>query len=503
MSSLNAQTVSNRHEGDLGGKLCSFGEVKPIPVTIVVAPERAHDPAVQHAAWMALNLLCRFDRIVERVTLQCPRDVPLCGRVVPIASRTLDLRSALLAGAEAIGVVPVGKGEPQGQSLSFGAQGRVGYGDPLYVEGNGWCGGISRAFVGTGAMGPPSALPFGPYVAACLAASEVFRSARMRLEQYPAPAAAYYSIWEHRASATPIVAGPREITVELDAVLAGAGAVGCALMHNLWACPEVFGRMVVADNDPAGLDVTNLNRYALFDRASVGCAKATEAARIAADAAVRWEPVDAPFESIVTLPPRVVSAVDRNRARHAIQNRYPARILSGSTLDLRAEVTRCGPPGVGACLRCYNEPEKIAADEELRASLRDAPAERLMELAVTSGVTLDDVREWVSTGRCGLAGERLLPHLRVEGGAGDFAVSFVSVMAGTLLAGELVKDYLPDAASLGESTSRAVFQFFSPLSKRNGAGPYPRHPACPMCSPSSIACEAWARRYSALAPRRP
>lgn len=56
------QTVSNRHEGDLGGKLCSFGEVRPVRASIVIAPERAAEVAVQHAAWMAVNLLCRFDR---------------------------------------------------------------------------------------------------------------------------------------------------------------------------------------------------------------------------------------------------------------------------------------------------------------------------------------------------------------------------------------------------------------------------------------------------------
>jgi hypothetical protein len=261
--------------------------------------------------------------------------------------------------------------------------------------------------------------------------------------------------------------------------------------------------MLIADNDQAGLDVTNINRYILFGRTSVGRAKATEASRIVSDASVLWQPIDAAFESIPRLPPRVVSAVDQNRSRHSIQNRYPTRILSGSTLDLRVEVLRCGPPGTGACLRCYNEPEKIAPDEETRASLRAAPAERVAKLAAASGVTVDDVRDWVATGHCGLAGARLLPHLRTTDGLGDFAVSFVSAMAGTVLAAELVKDYISVSAPLSESAPRALFQFFSPLSKRNGAGPYPRHPECPMCTPSSIACDLWRRRYAALGPTRP
>jgi molybdopterin/thiamine biosynthesis adenylyltransferase len=467
-------------------------------VSIVIAPERAAEPAVQHAAWMAVNILCRFDRIVEQVRLVCPPGVTLRGRVVPLAPRSLDLRAALLAGAESIGVVPAIEGPVDGQVLLFGSVAKSNLAGSLYVEGNGWCGGVSRTFTDPIAFGPASALSFGPYVAACLAAGEIFRKARMRIEEYPSPDAVYYSAWTHRVSPAPVAAGPREVVVALDAALAGAGAVGCAVMHNLWACLGISGSVRVADNDAAGLDVTNLNRYALFGKESVGRAKASEASRIAADADVRWLPTDGSIESLATLPARVVSAVDRNRSRQAIQNRYPARILSGSTMDLRAEILRCGPPGVGACLRCYNEPEKIAPDEELRAALRGASVERLAALAETAGVTLEEAREWVATGRCGLAGERLLPHLRVDPAGGDFAVSFVSVMAGTLLAAEFVKDYLPDQTLLDETAQRAVFQFFSPLSRHNGAAPYPRHPSCPMCAASGIACREWRKRYSAL-----
>lgn len=354
-----------RHEGDLGGKLCSFGEVRPMRVSIVIAPERAAEAAVQHAAWMAVNLLCRFDRIVERVTLVCPPGVTLRGLVVPLAPRPLDLHAALLAGAESIGVVPAIERPVDGQVLLFGSVAKSNLADSLYVEGNGWCGGVSKTFSDPVALGPASAIPFGPYIAACLAASEIFRKARMRIEEYPSPDAVYYSAWSHRVSPTPVAAGPREVVVALDAAIAGVGAVGCAVMHNLWACPGISGAVCVADNDAAGLDVTNLNRYALFGKESVGHAKASEASRIAADADMQWLPTDGPIESLANLPARVISAVDRNRARQAIQNRYPARIFSGSTMDLRAEVLRCGPPGIGACLRCYNEPEKIAPDEDL------------------------------------------------------------------------------------------------------------------------------------------
>ena len=58
-----------------------------------------------------------------------------------------------------------------------------------------------------------------------------------------------------------------------------------------------------------------------------------------------WDPRKARFEDLGITPGILVSAVDTNRGREALQNRYPPRILSASTRDLRAEALRAGPPG--------------------------------------------------------------------------------------------------------------------------------------------------------------
>jgi len=283
--------------------------------------------------------------------------------------------------------------------------------------------------------------------------------------------------------------------VTLDASLIGIGAVGAALIHALWACRHVSGSMVLIDNDPKGLETTNLNRYSLFGTCAIGQPKATAAAEIASDATVRWSAHDVAVESFQLSTARVVSAVDRNSARSAIQFQYPARIFSGSTLDLRAEVLRCGAPGVGACLRCFNEPEKMAPDEVLRSKLKDAGENAIANLAQSAGITIEEAKEWVATGRCGIAGDRLLPLLRREVGEEAFAVAFVSVMAGTMLCAELVKDYLVDAGPLSELQQRAAFQFFSPLARSNRASSFRRDPKCPMCKPDSVACGLWEHRY--------
>jgi len=372
----------------------------------------------------------------------------------------------------------------------------------MYVYGNKWCGGISASPIDPGLLGTRSAMPFGPYVAACLAAGEVFKAARLRPDQYVPPKSAFLSVWDYCTAEAPIIGGPLEVGITVDAALAGVGAVGCAFMHTLWACAGIGGRIVISDNDTKGLDGTNLNRYALFGSGSVGEAKGSEAARIVSDGEIDWVARNEGFETMRSIPPRVVSAVDQNTSRAAIQNRYPARIISGSTLDLRAEVLRCGPPGVGACLRCFNPPEEAPPDEDLRIQLRNAGDTQLDKLAAAVDITRQEAKEWLNTGKCGLPGERLLSHLRHIEGEPAFAVGFVSVIAGTMLAAEFIKDCVGADSPLSAAAQRAVFQFHVPLARTNRAALYTRDSNCPMCNPTTIACQKWAERYSRLLPRR-
>jgi molybdopterin/thiamine biosynthesis adenylyltransferase len=495
------EQVSNRHEGDLGGVFLPFGEASKLELTVMVDPQSAGLASVQHTAWMLVNLLVRLEGIVQQIHVISP-GVPLHGRIVPLAPRHLDLQTALIEGARAVDVVPADEKGPSGRILVVGDGNAWEEAADLYVLGNGWCGGICTSPIASDYFGARSLLPFGPYTAACIAAAEVFKAVRMNPENYRAVRSVFYSLWRHRASAVPMLDGPPAIEIAVDAALAGVGAVGSAFLHALWACDGIQGSILLADNDKKGLDRTNLNRYVLFGSESVGSAKATEAARMAADATISWQPHDTAIEGLANLPPRVVSAVDTNQSRQAIQNRYPPRILSGSTLDLRAEVLRCGPPGVGACLRCYNPPEKIPADEDLRSQLRSASDEKLVELANAAGISIEDANEWARTGQCGLAGERLLPYLRPSPASPMFAVGFVSAMAGTMLSAEFIKDHLEGNGPLSGSTPRVTFQFHSPLANANRASGYSRDPACPMCDPTTIPTQKWRQRFDQLGPMR-
>jgi ThiF family len=493
-----SQRVSSRHEGDLGGRFLPFGNVEQVGVTVEIPDAIAGFASAQHTAWMLINLLARFDGVVNKIAVRCPEGVELSGRVVPLATRNVDLATALIAGGNAIGVIPVERDLQLGRTIVVGAaQPAAGKAD-LFAVGGGWCGGVSVSLPGFDAVDHGSPLPFGPYIAACIAAGEVFKAARMQPGTYTAPASAFYSCWNHVAAELPDRQGPHDVEITLDASLVGVGAVGSAVIHSLWACLALRGTVTLIDNDPKGLDATNLNRYSIFGQASVGLPKATAAAQMLSDSSIRWLPHDSAIETFRLTTPHVVSAVDRNTARSAIQNQYPPRVFSGSTLDLRAEILRCGPPGVGACLRCFNEPEKVAPDHDLRSKLKATSEAERVALAQSVGLTLADANEWIATGRCGVAGERLLPLLRRDDGEPEFAVAFVSVMAGTLLAAELLKDHLTHGAPLSEAQQRAAFQFFSPLARSNRAVAFLRDPRCPMCVPKSIACSIWAERYGSI-----
>jgi hypothetical protein len=494
------ECISNRHESDLGGRFLPFESTNHVGVTIVVAPATAHRVRIQHTAWMLVNLLARLQGVVHRIAIVCPANVPLASNVVPFAHQGLDLQSALFAGAAAIGIVPINLEAQNERTIVVGPGGNGSPAGDLFVYGNGWWGGAS-----TGPIEVPigsSSLPFGPYIAACIAVAEIFKAARIKPDSHTPVKSAFYSAWYHRASPAPLPGGPSTVELSLDWAVAGIGAVGSAFVHALWACEGLCGRVILADYDPKGLEATNLNRYPLFGSMSVDRPKASEAARIANASKIVWLPYNQPFETLAAYPPRVISAVDKNTSRAAIQNRYFPRVLSGSTRDLRAEILRCGPPGVGACLRCFNPPVPIVPDDHIRNRVRLSPDEDMQDLVAATGLTLEEIRHWAQAGGCATVGDRVLSHFRAaEQQPREFAVGFVSVLAGTVLAAEAIKDEFAADIALSNEINRAVFQFWSPLATSNGASILGRDPSCPMCAKMTIAADIWAERFHAMPAR--
>jgi hypothetical protein len=487
--------LGQRHAGTLDGKLTEPG-AHTASISIHIEPRAASAPAAQHTAWMLTNLLARLDQVVTEVAIT-GGDAPVMGRVVPLAPTETSLHAALIDGANTIGGVPVHarKLDDPDILLSVGPGGAT---DGWRVHGEGYCGAISRGAIESRGQ---SALPFGPYIAACLAAGEVFRAVRLAPASYTPTADLSYSAWSYtlgRASELHDI-GPDLDELPIDFGLAGVGAVGGALLHALWACPHLTGRALIADPDPKGVEDTNLNRYVLFGQAHLGQPKASAAADVCRESPLQWEPVDHSYsrQRLPWIPELLASAVDTNRARDQLQQGYwPARLLAASTNNLRAEILRCGPPGEGPCLRCFNPPEVDLPDDVRRAHLRELNPGELKEFALKIGQPAILVQRWADEGGCGAVADAALAHLRL----GDqqpslFAVSFVSALAGTLLAAEVVKEHLNRPTFLNDELQSAKFQFISPAATGNGhPAPARRDPTCPACLPGNAGTETWARR---------
>ena len=320
---------------------------------MVAAPGTAHLAAAQHTAWMLVNLLARAVGIVTVVRVTCPPLVPVADRVIPLASRDLPLREALVVGGQAIGAVPVeAAGHPQAGDTVIITGGThpdaAQWPGARYAAGHGWWGGVSSQPLLVG--DPASNLPFGPYVAASLAAAEVYLRARLPASAYVAAAQAVgWDCWTQALTPSPAPGAPATIPdVDMSGIaLAGAGAIGTVWMHAIWATPGVLreradrrrGQGRGHEQQPEPVPAV---RYRQPRRA-----EGSRGRPHLPDATVIWDPRKARFEDLGITPSILVSAVDTNRAREALQDRYPPRILSASTRDLRAETLRAGPPGQG------------------------------------------------------------------------------------------------------------------------------------------------------------
>jgi hypothetical protein len=447
---------------------------------------------------MLINLLARQQGIVSEIHLRVPANVELAGRVVCLADRSLPLDQALLTGATAIGSVPVCGIDHPSQAPSDAIVLTIGPGPAprhgLRVHGDGWWGAISTSAINAACS---SALPLGPYVAACLAAGEVFKHVRLPRTQTQA---ACYSLWTLKACATPPAPqdqGPEDLsTVQLRVLLAGCGAVGSAFLAAAWAMPALAGKVTAADSDKLGVDLSNLNRCVIFGRHAIGEPKAKEAQRVCFDMPLEFTPHDGSVQDVADPTALVASAVDTNQSREAIQSMYPGRLLSASTLDLRAELLRCDPLSQGACLRCFNRPESETSDREIRRRYLAADPDEQARLATEFGLSLPEARRWATTEMCSYATDRLMEHMREsDAGPEAFAVGFVSVLSGLMLFAQTLREHL-GVPLLAAPTVRASLTFLDLLAPTGIPRAYAREDGCPACQRDTPALSVWQARHA-------
>ncbi|UIF85824.1 ThiF family adenylyltransferase [Cupriavidus necator] len=188
---------------------------------------------------------------------------------------------------------------------------------------------------------------------------------------------------------------------------AGAGAVAQAAALCL-GTSRFAGSCSVVDKDE--LDLTNDNRYALSTREddgeskvglmqrylrSVGfdCKAVSDWWQTFATSGGKHAPNDdvRAFEQAYKFP-IVLSCVDKNDPRHALQNGLPQLIVGGSTDGLSAKASIFDLGAGTACLKCHNPlPSRNAIVQERIAAMRQLDGERRTAYARELGLTEEDV----------------------------------------------------------------------------------------------------------------
>jgi len=237
--------------------------------------------------------------------------------------------------------------------------------------------------------------------------------------------------------------------------VAGAGAIGNGF---LWAARHLNfrGRLSIADDDT--VSPGNLNRQIWFQNGDIGKSKA---ARIVERAQGHFPQLklvpnrcrlqDLPEKSSDPWLRRLIVSVDSRRARRELQNELPGEVFDSSTTDIREVVVHYNrQPTELACLSCIYEADEEEMTREkhiaehLGVSVEDVRTERISKLAAERIVLVHS--ELDAESLVGIAYDTLFKSLCAEGQlqtpegkriVAPFA--FVSVLAGTLLALEVVR----------------------------------------------------------------
>ncbi len=240
-----------------------------------------------------------------------------------------------------------------------------------------------------------------------------------------------------------------------QAYLAGAGAIGNGF---LWAARHLnlCGQLDIVDDDCVSSG--NLHRQVWFNANDITLPKVDQLAKRCQHhfpwltlVPRRCRLQGLPEKSSDAWLQRLIVAVDSRRARRGLQNEFPREVFDASTTDIREVVIHHNiQPTTRACLSCIYEPDNEEFSQEKHIaehfgiSVEDVRTERISSPAARTIVKR--FPELVETDLVGTAYDTLFKSLCGEGKlrtlAGKTVIApfaFVSVLAGTLLALEIVR----------------------------------------------------------------
>lgn len=459
----NISILADRHfRPDPQGVLAPKEATQHGRVLITVADNVAGTQAGQHTGWILTNLLSRQFGVVAEIALNVP-NVPLLPDTAAFGAKdtfleTLEECIKLVAGQHIAVEMHTEPSKDFDIHLVVGSSGDKNLARrTLCIYADGW-----RWYVGTGEkipnVLPTSALSFGPYLAASLAAGEVFKHLRGLLaDKGEFITESFGSVWSLSVSSSwdELDAGPspEQIPQLPHVYFAGAGAVAQAAALTLGSS-RIAGRATVVDHDL--LDLTNDNRYVLSTIQDDGEPKVELLSSYLNARGFACHPIKSKWSEYVGLLgqkaidtqvgelerqyrfPIVLSCVDKNEPRHEIQSLVPKIIIGGSTDGLVAKAQTFYLGHECACLKCFNPIED--RNETLRRNRKELErmsAEEQSAWCQERNISKEDLARFLAPPECGKLSESDLE--RFAKGPPEMSVGFVSMAAGISLATQLIR----------------------------------------------------------------
>lgn len=478
------ELLSDRHfRQDPDGILKQKEDARSGRVLVTIDPLIASTIAGQHLAWMLINLISRQFGLVVEIVIDAP-DTDLLANTAGFGQAS-SLRETLIncvqlvSGSHVKVKHALTSSEHIDIHLVLGSQTTsIKAKDAWFIYADGW-----RWYVGRTAdfpqTSPTSHISIGPYIAACYASGEVFKLLRGMLpnkgEHINNFCGSAWTMSSDSAKWEDLDDGPmsEEFPKINHAYLAGAGAVAQAVILTL-ASSEVEGNFTAVDHDQ--LDITNDNRYVLSQVLNDGELKVSLLSKYLHNKKLTCVEVPCKWEEHVsncgrkTLDkeiaelerqfryPLVISCVDENSARHAIQNIVPKLILGGSTDGLTAKSTVYEFAKRDHCLKCFNPVrERNAIVKEKLELARKMTEDEQKQFCQESEITLEELRKLLHASKCGQLNEADIE--RFAKGPPEMSVGFVSVASGVLLAAQLIRTLILGANETTKNGNTAIATF--------------------------------------------
>ena len=455
------EDIANRHLLAADG-LESTLQSEDQYVRIMISERWSSSRSGQLLTACLVNLLCRQVKIVRHIEIVA---LPTGGLIRLPSGDAVESFPAGLRGLAAwavngaIAVSTMRTGIAADHTIFVGDPGPElipDYEQSLVAIGDGWRAWVGDAPRSPGTISPTSTNPLGPFLAAALAAGEIFKRSR-GLRRGRFLSADGYSLWSGRTSSewNALADGPAVSGICLPPThVVGSGAVANAL-GLIFANLELSSAFVIPVDDDI-YDKTNLNRCLLAGWQDVDHPKVDAIARALRAAGIEVLPFNGTIRSYVTnariglrsdVARRVddlnfdvvASCVDKGISRQDIQGLEPHLLLGGSTLDLQAKANWYTGRLGSACLACFNPAERNSEKvRALESQLRTMPAGERRRFLTKRGLDEQAVNEYLAGARCGGLGESALKDFATQLPP-EFSTGFVSLGAGLLLAAALLR----------------------------------------------------------------